>query len=85
MANFVLVSVVDTPWTSTEVQDALARRGLLVRECSNYHGLEPGSVITGPDVSYETRGHLRFCIRTPGDNDLLLSTLADVMSSDPEF
>ncbi len=84
MANFVLVSLVDTPWTSTQVQDALARRGLLVRECSNYHGLEPGSVVTGPGLSFETRGHLRFCLRTPGENDLLLATLAEVMGSDPE-
>ena len=83
MANFVLVSVVDTPWTSARVQDALARRGLLVRECTNYHGLEPGSVVTGPGLSFETRGHLRFCLRTPGENDLLLATLAEVMRDHP--
>jgi threonine-phosphate decarboxylase len=65
------------------VQDALARRGLLVRECSNYCGLEVGSVVTGPGLSIETRGHLRVCVRTPGENDLLLITLADVMQSDP--
>ena len=83
MANFVLASLVDTPWTSSHLQDALARRGLLVRECSNYHGLEPGSVITGPGMSFETRGHLRFCVRTPGENDLLLTTLAEVMRDLP--
>ena len=84
MANFVLTSLIDTPWTSLTLQDALARRGLLVRECSNYHGLEPGSVITGPGVSFETKGHVRFCLRTPGENDLLLATLREVMSEDPE-
>jgi len=82
-ANFILVSLVDTPWTSLQVQDALARRGLLVRECSNYCGLEIGSVVTGPGLSFETRGHLRFCVRTPGENDLLLTTLADLMTSPP--
>ncbi|MBY0395096.1 MAG: aminotransferase class I/II-fold pyridoxal phosphate-dependent enzyme [Thermoleophilia bacterium] len=84
MANFILASLVDTPWTSNRLQDALARRGLLVRECSNYHGLAPGGVVTGPDGSFETNGHLRFCIRTPGENDLLLATLLDVMKSGPQ-
>jgi threonine-phosphate decarboxylase len=83
MANFILVSLVDTPWTSTKLQDALARRGLLVRECSNYQGLAPGGVVTGPDGSFETRGHVRLCVRTPGENDLLLATLQDVLSSVP--
>jgi threonine-phosphate decarboxylase len=85
MANFILASVVDTAWTSTQIQDALARRGLLVRECSNYHGLEPGSVITGPGLSIETRGHLRFCVRTPGENDLLLNALAELMRSETPY
>jgi threonine-phosphate decarboxylase len=82
--NFMLVSLVDTQWTSVQIQEALARRGLFVRECSNYRGLEVGAVVTGPDVEVETRGHLRFCIRTPSQNDLLLSTLADVLASRPE-
>jgi threonine-phosphate decarboxylase len=81
--NFVLVSLVDTPWTSAQVQDALARNGLFVRECSNYCGLEVGSVVTGPDQAIETRGHLRFCLRTPDENDLLLSTLTRIMALEP--
>jgi threonine-phosphate decarboxylase len=83
MPNFVLVSLVDTPWTSVQVQEALARRGLFVRECSNYRGLEVGSVITGPGQEVETRGHLRFCVRTPDENDQLLASLAELMASDP--
>jgi threonine-phosphate decarboxylase len=84
MANFVLASLVDTPWTSCQLQDTLARRGLLVRECSNYSGLEPGGVVTGPDgLAFESQGHVRFCVRTPGDNELLLNTLADVLSTVP--
>ena len=81
--NFVLVSLVDTPWTSIQVQEALARSGLFVRECSNYCGLEVGSVVTGPGLAIETRGHLRFCVRTPGENDLLLATLARIMALEP--
>src|SRR5262249_40102870 len=81
--NFVLVSLVDTPWTSAQVQDELARNGVFVRECSNYCALEVGSVVTGPGQAIETRGHLRFCLRTPGENDLLLSTLARIMALEP--
>lgn len=84
MANFVLTSLVDTPWTSRQLQDTLARRGLLVRECSNYSGLEPGATVTGPDgLAFETNGHVRFCVRTPGENDLLLTTLHEVMRTRP--
>lgn len=84
-ANFVLASLVESPWSSVLVQEALARRGLLARECSNYHGLEPGSVVTGPDgLSFKTNGHLRFCVRTPGENDLLIATLTEVMNSRPQ-
>jgi threonine-phosphate decarboxylase len=83
MANFVLVSLVDTPWTSLQLQDALARRGLLVRECSNYSGLEVGSIVTGPGLAFETRGHVRFCVRTPGENDMLMGALNDLMRTEP--
>jgi threonine-phosphate decarboxylase len=83
LPNFVLCSLIDTPWTSIMVQEELARRGLLVRECSNYSGLEIGSVVTGHGESFETRGHVRFCVRTPGENDLLLATLTDVMNTEP--
>jgi threonine-phosphate decarboxylase len=81
--NFVLVSLVDTPWTSVQVQDELARSGLFVRECSNYCGLEVGAVVTGPGQAIETKGHLRFCLRTPRENDLLLATLARIMALEP--
>ena len=81
MPNFVLVSLVDTPWTSTLLQDALARRGFFARECSNYRGLEPGSRVTGFGRDMLTNGHLRFCVRTPAQNDQLLATLHELMTA----
>jgi threonine-phosphate decarboxylase len=81
--NFILTSLIDTPWTSVQVQEALARNGVFVRECSNYCGLEVDSVITGHGQALETRGHLRFSVRTPADNDLLLKTLARIMALEP--
>ncbi|WP_435021173.1 pyridoxal phosphate-dependent aminotransferase [Tundrisphaera sp. TA3] len=83
MPNFILVSLVNTPWTSPQVQDTLARRGFFVRECSNYRGLEIGSRITGPGIEFVTNGHLRFCVRTPSENDALVDCLAEILASRP--
>ena len=83
MPNFVLVSLVGSPWTSTQLQDALARHGIFARECTNYRGLEVGSIVTGPDRRFETGGHLRFCVRTPSENDQLLSTLSKILATRP--
>jgi threonine-phosphate decarboxylase len=82
--NWVLVSLVDTAWTSVQVQEELARRGILVRECSDFSGLEPGAVISGPNgLEIPTRGHLRLAVRTAAENDRLLTTLADVLAGQP--
>jgi len=83
MANFVLVSLVNTQWTSAQVQDTLARRGFFARECSNYRGLEIGSKVTGPGREFVTNGHLRFCVRTPAENDDLVEALAQIMAIRP--
>lgn len=82
--NWVLISLVDTPWTSPQLQDELARRGFYVRECSNFSGLEPGAVITGPDgLSITTQGHIRAAVRTKPENDKLLRTLSDILATKP--
>jgi threonine-phosphate decarboxylase len=81
MPNFVLVSLVGSAWTSTQLQDALARNGIFARECTNYRGLEVGSVVTGPDRRFETGGHLRFCVRTPAENDQLLAILSKILAT----
>lgn len=82
--NWVLVSVTDSPWTSVSLHEALARRGILARECSNFHGLEPGATLTGSDQVVATRGHLRFAVRDAAENDRVVSTLCDLMAATPE-
>ena len=82
--NWVLVSLVETPWTSIQVHEELARRGILVRECSNFSGLEPGAVVTGPNgLEIATRGHLRFAVRTKTENDKLVTILGDILAGKP--
>lgn len=82
--NWVLVSLVETPWTSVQVHEELARRGILVRECSNFAGLEPDAVVTGPNgLEIATRGHLRFAVRTKPENDKLVTILGDILAGKP--
>jgi threonine-phosphate decarboxylase len=81
--SLLLVSLTETVWTSTQMHEALARRGLLVRECSDFPGLEVGALLTGPDQLVATRGHLRIAVRRPEENDRLLTALADVLESSP--
>ena len=83
MPNFVLVSLTQTDWDSIRLQEALARRGFLVRECSDFPGLEVGALLTGPDQLIATRGHLRIAVRAPDENDRLLVAISDLLASDP--
>jgi len=80
---FLLVSLTQTDWNSIQVHEALARRGFLVRECSDFPSLEVGAFLTGPDQLIVTGGQLRINVRTPSENDRLLSALADLFRSDP--
>ncbi|MCR4399970.1 MAG: threonine-phosphate decarboxylase CobD [Syntrophomonadaceae bacterium] len=40
-ANFVLVKLRDERWTAASLQEALAPRGILIRDCSSFAGLGP--------------------------------------------
>src|SRR5262249_31333064 len=71
LPNFLLVSLADTTRTSMDVHDDLARRGMIVRECSDFHGLEEGALLTGTDQLVATRGHLRIGLRSSAENDRL--------------
>jgi threonine-phosphate decarboxylase len=84
LPNFLLISVTDPRWTSARAHEALARSGVIVRECTNYKGLEIGSVLTGADgQAVPTQGHLRFAIRSRAENDTLLDTIRSVISQGP--
>jgi threonine-phosphate decarboxylase len=77
--NFLLASLTArTSLTSIQAHEALARRGVIVRECSDFRGLEVGALLTGTDQLVATQGHLRFAVRQPAENDALLAALSDV-------
>lgn len=83
LPNFILTSLTQTDWDSIRLQEALAARGLLVRECSDFPGLEVGALLTGIDQLVATRGQIRVSIRTPVENDRLLVELADLLETTP--
>lgn len=83
LAHFLLVSLSETAWTSVQAHEALARHGFLVRECSDFRGLEVGALLTGHDQLVATQGHLRITARTPSENDRLIAALTEVFSAEP--
>ena len=60
-ANFLLFRSADTA-----LREKLGRRGLLIRDCSDYRGLEPG--------------WYRTAIRTAEENDVLIAALREVLN-----
>jgi threonine-phosphate decarboxylase len=83
LPNFLLVSLTQTDWDSGGLQEALARRGILVRECSDFSCLEVGALLTGPDQLVATRGQIRIGLGLPGTNDALLAHLEELLEAGP--
>lgn len=80
---FLLVSLTQTDWTSIQLHEALARRGFLVRECSDFPGLEVGAFLTGHDQLIVTGGQIRINVRTPELNERLLEALIHLLRTSP--
>ncbi|MDA8333695.1 MAG: threonine-phosphate decarboxylase CobD [Peptococcaceae bacterium] len=66
-ANFLLVAVGESGYSSAELVDALGRQGVLVRDCGNFPGLETG--------------YIRVAVRTREDNARLAAALAGVLAA----
>ncbi|NTW05200.1 MAG: aminotransferase class I/II-fold pyridoxal phosphate-dependent enzyme, partial [Peptococcaceae bacterium] len=60
-ANFLLVDIRETGIASWDLAEKLAKKGILIRDCANFIGLE--------------QGYIRLAIRTREDNDILLREL----------
>lgn len=65
-ANFLLVSLDDAiGFGSTELRDRLVPEGILVRDCSNFHGLEGR--------------YIRVAVRRHEENEVLIETLKRII------
>ncbi|MBP3505071.1 MAG: aminotransferase class I/II-fold pyridoxal phosphate-dependent enzyme [Lachnospiraceae bacterium] len=63
--NFVLIKLQKEGLTSAMVFEHCIKKGLMIRDCSNFIGL-------GPD-------YIRFCFLNPEDDDTLVNTLLEII------
>ena len=68
-ANFLLVDIGESGYSSAELVDAMGQRGILVRDCGNFPGLE--------------QGYIRVAVRTGEENARLVDALAGVLALRP--
>ncbi|MDI6688957.1 MAG: threonine-phosphate decarboxylase CobD [Actinomycetota bacterium] len=66
-ANFMLVEIKHWVWDSKKLQNELARRRLLIRDCESFRGLG--------------KGFIRLAIRTREENEKLIDALKEILSS----
>ncbi|MBE0446613.1 MAG: threonine-phosphate decarboxylase [Actinobacteria bacterium] len=64
-ANYILVKV-ESGMSSSHLQEELLRRGVVIRDCSSYTGMDDR--------------HFRVAVKRPEDNDRLLDALRDVFN-----
>ncbi len=64
-ANFVLVKILREDITSEQLFDITIRKGLMIRDCSNFPFLD--------------NRYIRFCFMSPEKNDELIDTLLEIL------
>jgi threonine-phosphate decarboxylase len=64
-ANFLLVDIRETGVTSRDLTEIMAKKGILIRDCSNFIGFD--------------QGYIRLAIRTRKDNEILLREFKRVL------
>ena len=65
-ANFLLLDIGESGYASAELVDAMGQRGILVRDCGNFPGLE--------------HGYIRVAVRTGEENARLVAALAEILA-----
>ncbi|ADL12382.1 threonine-phosphate decarboxylase CobD [Acetohalobium arabaticum] len=69
-ANYILIDISKTEYTSTELKDRLASKGILIRDCSSYHLL--GS------------NFIRVAVKGREDNQQLIAALKSLLEAGGE-
>ncbi len=68
-ANFILIDVKKSGFTSGQITDILGKRGILVRDCEGFAGLDSG-------------GYIRIAVRTRAENEKLLYELKNALEGE---
>jgi histidinol-phosphate aminotransferase len=66
-ANFILIDVRETGFTSIQLKDEMLKRGILIRDCSSFKGLD--------------EYYIRIAVRTRYENERLLTALRNIINS----
>lgn len=69
-ANYILIDISKTEYTSTELKDRLASKGILIRDCSSYH-------LLGSDF-------VRIAVKNRKDNQQLIAALKSLLETGGE-
>ncbi|MEW6243623.1 MAG: threonine-phosphate decarboxylase CobD [Bacillota bacterium] len=67
-ANFILCDVRGSGYPAPLIRDRLGRRGILIRDCSNFRGLD--------------QYYIRVAVRLPGENERLVEELRHVLEEE---
>lgn len=65
VTNFVLIRLLRNDLTASDVFEHCIKKGLMIRDCSNFMGLSDK--------------YIRFCFLSPEEDDLLVNTLLEVL------
>ncbi len=68
-ANFILISIENDDYTSSDIYDLLIKDNIVIRDCSNFVGMN--------------NKYFRIAVRTREENQMLLSALREVMEYKP--
>jgi threonine-phosphate decarboxylase len=64
-ANFFLINIKRTGFSSPEMKNELLKKGILIRDCSNFRGLN--------------KNYIRVCVRMREENEKLVSALGGII------
>ncbi len=64
-ANFFLINIKRTGFSSPEMKNELLKKSILIRDCSNFRGLN--------------KNYIRVCVRTREENEKLVSALEEII------
>ena len=67
-ANFILINIKDTSLTAKQLKDKMLKKGILIRDCSSFRGLD----------DY----HIRVAIKTRQENKRLVDAFKETVEKD---
>lgn len=68
-ANFILINIKDTGFTAAQLKDKMLKKGILIRDCSSFRGLDDC--------------HIRVAVKTRQENERLVEAFKEIVGNKP--